>query len=134
MICPSCNRPHLILLICEDNAYRCKSCRALRRPPTPTPAPAPLPTFAETPGPAQGVPYVSPNTSHANNHRRSTASRVDALTKIEAELREKIAAIEAIPDWRMDEGYSTAHFAYAQAVQIVRDYRVVDKNGEKVRG
>lgn len=119
MICPSCPAQPLALFICEDGVHRCYSCKA-RRPVVP-PMAKPMPTFKSTPGPAQGAKYDSPYTSQSGK-RRAAASRADALIAIEIALKAKMRDIEAAPNWRRSEA-SVGHFAYAQAIQIVRDQR-----------
>lgn len=120
MHCPSCPAQPLALFICEDGVHRCYACKAGRQVATRPPI-APEASFKTTPGPKDGAKYDSPYTSQSGK-RRAAASRADALIAIEVALKAKMRDIEAAPNWRRSEA-SVGHFAYAQAVQIVRDQR-----------
>lgn len=129
MICPSCPATPLALFICDDGVHRCYACKA-RRPVAVRPPIAPEASFKTTPGPKDGVPYVSPYGSAGRIRGRG---RIAILNMIEAELRAKMKDIEARPGWR-GIGASSAYFAYAQAIQIVRDHHVITADGVPMRG
>lgn len=128
MNCPSCPAKPLALFICDDGVHRCYACKVKRPLPRqfPLQPAAPEPNFKSTPGPAQGVEYKSPNV-------RRQKGRIAVLNMIEAELREKIASIEGHKDWRKFDRFSSAHYAYTQAIKIVRDHHVISADGKPMR-
>lgn len=106
LTCPTCHRPFLALFACHDGKHRCWGCRSV----LPAPVIEPSAALAATPGPKDGVPYKSPYTT-----------RQTPLTKAAASIRRRIAAIESGKNWRKSESKSAAHFAYTDALGILRE-------------
>lgn len=104
LTCPSCPGRFHALWPCHDGKHRCWNCREKLPAPVVTSA-----ALATTPGPKEGVPYKSPYTTKAT-----------PITKAAAAIRRKIRDIESVKNWRKSESKSAAHFAYTDALGILR--------------